>query len=113
MAELSKSTACPVEFKLLSFFDVEEPQSVETQIHASLAKYRVNSLREFFRAPLYEIIDEFRKWIEPWDGVFMDTEARSLSEAERDKDEKIFKMQHFFTQNIDHIHWSKNLGFDC
>lgn len=64
LAELSRATACPEPFELLGFFDTPTPGEVERAIHDELAEYRINSMREFFSAPMPEIQAQAYKWSE-------------------------------------------------
>lgn len=55
--ELSSSTSAPVPFDILCFGQVEEPRTVEAELHQAFASSRVNPSREFFRATYSEIRD--------------------------------------------------------
>lgn len=47
--ELSKATACPQEFMLLFYAEVEAPFDVEGWLHRRYASNRISSGREFFK----------------------------------------------------------------
>ena len=64
--ELSASTGVPVEFDLICYGEVSDPQQVERQIHDQFYLERVNESREFFRGD----IQAFAKAIEEWCSSF-------------------------------------------
>ena len=70
MADLSRATACPTPFELISFFDAEDPQHAEQDIHVQLHEFRVNNAREFFKCSAEHIQDQFRQWADTGMGVF-------------------------------------------
>jgi hypothetical protein len=70
MAELSRATACPTPFELISFFDVDDPEHSERDIHAQLNEFRVSNAREFFRCSAEHVQDQFRQWADTGSGVF-------------------------------------------
>lgn len=82
MAELSRATSCPTPFELLGYFGSACPEFAEKNIHASLAEFRVNNMREFFRCPFYEIQDQFRQWGDPSTDCFYTTELDFLADKE-------------------------------
>lgn len=53
--ELSKSTACPEEFTLLFYAEVELPFDVEGWLHRRYGQNRVSSGREFFKLSFAEL----------------------------------------------------------
>ena len=53
--ELSSSTSVPVPFEVLCFAQVEDPRTVEAEMHEHFAPFRVNGSREFFRIRYSEI----------------------------------------------------------
>lgn len=55
-SELSKATGVPDDFEVAYYVEVEQCQIIERSAHDSLAQFRVLSNREFFRAPLIEVI---------------------------------------------------------
>lgn len=58
IAELAGATACPEPFELIAFFDAENPGKVEAEIHKDMETFRVNERREFFDAPLAELVHQ-------------------------------------------------------
>lgn len=55
--QLSKNTAIPLPFELVSSWLVENPKQYEKLVHARLAPYRVSQGKEFFRVDI-SIVDE-------------------------------------------------------
>ena len=70
MVELSRATACPTPFELVAFFDTDDPQHCEQDMHAQLHEFRVNNAREFFKCSAEHVQDQFRQWACSGDGVF-------------------------------------------
>ncbi|MFD1558325.1 GIY-YIG nuclease family protein [Paraburkholderia silviterrae] len=101
MDELSKATAVPLPFDLVMYAQVSDPREVEAGIHGDLAKYRVNSSREFFRAPLEEIGDTIRAYAHD---VCHVEYAVYMWHAEADA-KRDFLLSHFHSQNHDPIFW--------
>jgi hypothetical protein len=62
VAQLSASTSIPSPFTLVYHRRVQVPFQVEASLHSSLAAFRVNDSREFFRAPLSRIIQEIERF---------------------------------------------------
>lgn len=54
--ELSRGTGVPAAYEVAYYGEVEKPFVWEAHVHRELEKYRINHLREFFRAPLLLII---------------------------------------------------------
>lgn len=57
--ELSRATGVPVEFSVLGFIAISDPQSYEAEIHRRLAARRTAG-REFFTGPLVDIWHHFK-----------------------------------------------------
>ncbi|MCC8376385.1 GIY-YIG nuclease family protein [Photorhabdus temperata] len=60
--ELSSATGVPVPFVVEAAFFSENPGKDEAEIHDFLDRYRVNELREFFKAPLKEVLYAFHEY---------------------------------------------------
>lgn len=56
-AELSSSTSVPADFELLYFVHVSDCLAAERWIHDQLATHRRTSRKEFFDAPLGEVVE--------------------------------------------------------
>lgn len=82
MQQLTAATACPTPFELLAFFDFFNPQWAENEIHKALAKYRVNTGREFFNVPMAVLQDQMRQWGNPEDGCFVSSKLDYLARME-------------------------------
>lgn len=61
-AELSSATAAPLPFSLLFYGEVENPQSVEREIHAQFDLERISPNREFFRGRAATYLAALREW---------------------------------------------------
>ena len=57
--ELSRSTGVPSEFFVVFYIECEYHQKIEQEIHKLLDRYRSNSKREFFDAPLIDVVAAF------------------------------------------------------
>ena len=77
--ELSSSTSVPVPFEVLCFAQVEDPRTVEAEMHEHFAPFRVNGSREFFRLRYSEIRAEVLAYSEG----FAETQ-RGAEEHERE-----------------------------
>ncbi len=55
-AELSRGTGVPHEYDVAFYGEVAKPMQWEREVHGRLERYRVSLAREFFKAPLLEII---------------------------------------------------------
>ena len=75
-AELSSVTGVPVSFDVVYYAEVADPAAQEKRVHEALAKYRVNTGREFFKTDLYTIIQAIK---DP-DSAFTDDEPPIYSE---------------------------------
>lgn len=62
--ELSSSTSAPSPFDILCFGQVEEPRTVEAELHQAFAGDRVNPSREFFRTAYADIRDAISEYSE-------------------------------------------------
>lgn len=62
--ELSSGTAIPSPFDLLFYIEVDDPAAVERAMHDVFSDYRVSDNREFFRADLARIFEEFGRFKE-------------------------------------------------
>ena len=56
VAELNSATGVPSPFTIKATFQVSDPRTVETKIHAELAKYRLNN-KEFFRLSVPKAVE--------------------------------------------------------
>lgn len=75
-AELSATTGVPMDFDVVYYAEVADPQGQEKRVHQALSQYRINSFREFFKADLFTIIQAIK---DP-DSAFTDDEAPIFSE---------------------------------
>lgn len=108
MEQLSMATACPTPFWLAMFAQVEDPRSVESEVHAELDRVRVNRSREFFRASLRDIAIVLGQCCEGETHWAFDGQYKSWREDEaQELDEKT---EHFFAQCADPIDWTRR-GF--
>ncbi|PHM42373.1 GIY-YIG nuclease family protein [Xenorhabdus szentirmaii] len=54
--ELASATGVPFKFEIAASFYSEDPSYDEAAVHEMLSEFRINESREFFNAPLEEII---------------------------------------------------------
>lgn len=69
--ELSASTGVPLGYEIVYYGEIEEPASIEAEIHESLAEFRLNESREFFRvklAKIMSVIDGLDEWLSEFRG---------------------------------------------
>lgn len=60
--ELSSGTAIPCPFDLLFYIEVNDPASVERQMHETFSMTRISENREFFHESIAAIYSEFQRW---------------------------------------------------
>lgn len=101
MAELSRATACPTPFDLLAYIGCEDPQWVEGEIHRSLADYRVNDAREFFKVPAAVIQNEFRGFADSSLDAFFDSPLNHEVYYEEYRAGRKWLVDHFLGQNAE------------
>ncbi len=53
--QLSSATGVPLAFLVVESWEHDDPEALETEVHAQLSPYRVNNQREFFRLNFDEI----------------------------------------------------------
>jgi hypothetical protein len=58
--ELSSATGVPESFEVAYYAEVDSPAELESSLHQAFADRRVSDRREFFRAPLAEIVTWIR-----------------------------------------------------
>lgn len=68
MEQLTRATSCPQPFELIAYFDTPDPLFTEQGIHKALASYRVNTGREFFKAPYSVLQETARQWMDTAEG---------------------------------------------
>lgn len=54
--DLSNSTSCALPYEVVCYAEVEDPRSVEADMHDRFENFRVNSKREFFRFTIEDLI---------------------------------------------------------
>lgn len=90
--ELSSSTSTPLPFDVLCFAQVEDPRSVEAELHDYFSAFRVNGSREFFRTRYSEIKDVMLAYSEGFAETQAGGEERErehlLNDFLSEKDEK-------------------------
>ncbi|TFL14198.1 GIY-YIG nuclease family protein [Pusillimonas caeni] len=55
--ELSAATGVPVDFQVLGYAEFADAFAIEAEIHDVFCCERINSGREFFEAPLQQLLD--------------------------------------------------------
>lgn len=112
MEQLTSSTACPTPFELAGCIGVENPASIEKQLHEHLVEYRVNRSREFFKVPAFVIIDALEDFSdEHEDLVNINGLSRDQYQDEKNQNrqEQQAVIDYFHAQCADPIHWPKKL----
>jgi hypothetical protein len=104
MEELSRATACPTPFELLAYLGCENPNWIEEQIHRHLDKYRVNSAREFFRAPVSEIAHTFATFHDCRDALF-DWPLGWEVQVDNIRESRKWRVDYFLAQEADPVVW--------
>jgi hypothetical protein len=64
--EISAPTGIPVPFEVVMYWEVEDPSTIEAEIHLMLGEFRASKDREFFHCDLEFIIDTFRQVADPY-----------------------------------------------
>ena len=54
--ELSSSTGVPIPFQVVYFIGVRDRRPAEGFVHSQLRQYRISQSKEFFSAPLREVV---------------------------------------------------------
>lgn len=69
--EISSATACPQEFEVLFYMEVDNALMVERETHQCFAEFRINHSREFFKVCPTEVYDRLvflhmcTEWVSP------------------------------------------------
>ena len=90
--ELSKATACPQEFTLLFYAEVEAPFDIEGWLHRRYADNRISSGREFFNLSFVEL-----------DGLYDALRFESLTFCDHMMRPFCFAMNNHKQRMIDHF----------